>query len=60
VTIIEWKTPMPRMTCTHTRRQVGAAVVVDGLSSLHRRYLEGGGYGFMLGDGALNYGREVG
>jgi high affinity Mn2+ porin len=38
---------------------VGAAFVVDGLSSWHRRYLEGGGYGFIIGDGALNYGLEA-
>ena len=38
---------------------VGAAVVVDGLSPWHRQYLEGGGYGFIIGDGALNYGLEV-
>jgi len=38
--------------------EAGAALVVNGLSSLHRRYLEGGGYGFIVGDGALDYGRE--
>ena len=37
----------------------GAAVVVSGLSSLHREYLAGGGYGFIIGDGALDYGPEV-
>jgi high affinity Mn2+ porin len=41
------------------RDELGAAVVVDGLSSLHRAYLAGGGYGFIIGDGALNYGPEV-
>jgi high affinity Mn2+ porin len=39
--------------------EVGAAMVVNGLSSLHRRYLEGGGYGFIIGDGALDYAREI-
>jgi high affinity Mn2+ porin len=39
--------------------EAGAALVVNGLSSLHRRYLEGGGYGFIIGDGALNYAREM-
>lgn len=38
---------------------LGAAVVADGLSSWHERYLEGGGHGFILGDGALNYGPEI-
>jgi len=38
---------------------VGAAVVASGLSSWHERYLAGGGYGFLIGDGALNYGLEV-
>lgn len=34
------------------------AAVVNGLSATHRRYLEAGGYGFIVGDGALNYGTE--
>jgi len=34
------------------------AVVVNGLSRDHRNYLAAGGDGFVLGDGALNYGRE--
>jgi high affinity Mn2+ porin len=38
---------------------LGAAVVVGGLSSWHRDYLAGGGYGFIIGDGALDYGVEV-
>ena len=38
---------------------VGIATVVNGLSSAHRDYLAAGGYGFMLGDGRLNYRREV-
>ena len=38
---------------------VGAAVVVSGLSELHRRYLAGGGYGFIIGDGALAYAPEI-
>jgi high affinity Mn2+ porin len=41
------------------RDEAGAAVVINGLSSLHRAYLAGGGLGFILGDGALNYGPEV-
>jgi high affinity Mn2+ porin len=38
---------------------VGAAMVVSGLSDDHERYLAGGGYGFIIGDGTLNYGPEV-
>lgn len=38
--------------------KVGIAVLIDGLSGDHRRYLALGGLGFLLGDGALNYGRE--
>jgi hypothetical protein len=34
------------------------AVVTNGLSPDHRRYLELGGLGFLLGDGGLRYGRE--
>ncbi len=37
---------------------LAAAVVFNGLSSDHRRYLAAGGYGFITGDGALNYGTE--
>ena len=37
---------------------MGAAYVVNGLSGDHRRYLALGGLGFLLGDGALNYGLE--
>jgi high affinity Mn2+ porin len=38
---------------------VGVAVVGSGLSPWHERYLAGGGYGFIIGDGALNYGLEL-
>jgi high affinity Mn2+ porin len=38
---------------------VGAAVVVNGLSSGHDDYLTAGGLGFILGDGALHYGPET-
>ncbi|MGD1148094.1 MAG: carbohydrate porin [Thermoanaerobaculaceae bacterium] len=36
----------------------GIAFVSNGLSPEHRDYLAAGGYGFIIGDGALNYGRE--
>ena len=39
--------------------EAGAALVVSGLSAAHRSYLASGGYGFLIGDGALNYGAEV-
>src|SRR5438105_11416269 len=39
--------------------EAGAALVVSGLSNLHRRYLAAGGYGFIVGDGALHYGSEI-
>ena len=38
--------------------KVGVAYVINGLSATHREYLALGGLGFVLGDGALNYGRE--
>ncbi|GAC1588506.1 MAG: hypothetical protein NVS3B25_05200 [Hymenobacter sp.] len=38
--------------------RLGVAVVVNGISLEHRAYLAAGGYGFILGDGALNYGLE--
>jgi hypothetical protein len=38
--------------------RLGVAVVSNGLSLPHREYLALGGLGFLLGDGALRYGRE--
>jgi high affinity Mn2+ porin len=38
--------------------KAGAAFVSNGISADHQHYLELGGLGFLLGDGALNYGRE--
>ncbi len=38
--------------------QVGLGFVLGGLSEAHRAYLAAGGHGFILGDGALNYGPE--
>lgn len=38
--------------------RIGVALGLDGLSVLHRAYLAAGGCGFMLCDGALDYGRE--
>ncbi|MDR3678429.1 MAG: carbohydrate porin [Flavipsychrobacter sp.] len=38
--------------------QFGAALLLDGLSKDHRAYLTAGGYGFIIGDGQLNYGLE--
>src|SRR5262249_11810337 len=46
---VRWKRPSDR---------IGGAFVTNGLSSDHRRYLALGGGGFLLGDGALRYGRE--
>jgi high affinity Mn2+ porin len=37
---------------------LGIAGVASGLSGDHRRYLEAGGYGFIVGDGTLNYDPE--
>ena len=38
--------------------RLGVAFVSNGLSREHRDYLAAGGSGFVLGDGALRYGRE--
>jgi high affinity Mn2+ porin len=38
--------------------KVEIAFVVNGLSDVHKEYLAAGGYGFIIGDGALNYGNE--
>ncbi|MBV8253803.1 MAG: carbohydrate porin [Chitinophaga sp.] len=44
-----WHRPQDRM---------GLAIVVNGISRDHQKYLAAGGYGFMIGDGQLNYGHE--
>lgn len=38
--------------------KVGAAFLANGISGDHRRYLQLGGLGFILGDGGLTYGLE--
>jgi len=37
----------------------GIAVANNGISSGHRNFLKDGGYGFIIGDGKLNYGHET-
>jgi hypothetical protein len=39
--------------------KLGAAFITNGISEDHQEYLRLGGKGFLLGDGALNYGRET-
>ena len=39
--------------------EIGLAFVGNGLSAAHRDYLAAGGYGFIIGDGALNYSPEM-
>ena len=39
--------------------EIGIAGATGGISKAHREYLKAGGYGFMLGDGNLNYGNEL-
>jgi high affinity Mn2+ porin len=38
---------------------LGIAGVINGISPDHRDYLAHGGYGFMIGDGKLNYANEM-
>jgi high affinity Mn2+ porin len=38
--------------------RAGVAFVSNAIKKDHQTYLADGGYGFLLGDGALNYGRE--
>jgi high affinity Mn2+ porin len=38
--------------------RAGFAFVTNAISKDHQTYLADGGYGFIVGDGALNYGRE--
>ena len=39
--------------------EAGLAFIGNGLSVPHREYLAAGGYGFIIGDGKLNYGPEM-
>ena len=39
--------------------EMGLAFVGNGLSKPHRNYLAAGGYGFIIGDGRLNYSPEL-
>lgn len=39
--------------------KLGIAILANGLSKEHRNYLKAGGYGFIIGDGALNYSPET-
>jgi high affinity Mn2+ porin len=39
--------------------EIGIAAVVNGISGAHQRYLSIGGYGFIIGDGQLNYAPEA-
>jgi high affinity Mn2+ porin len=41
-----------------TYDRTGLVFVSNGISKDHQKYLAYGGYGFLLGDGKLNYGRE--
>jgi len=38
---------------------LGFAAVVNGISKDHQNYLKAGGYGFIIGDGKLNYANEM-
>jgi high affinity Mn2+ porin len=38
--------------------KLGIAWVSNGISSVHQQYLSKGGYGFLIGDGQLQYGHE--
>lgn len=39
--------------------ELGLAFVANGISAAHRDYLAAGGYGFIIGDGKLNYSHEL-
>jgi len=38
--------------------RAGVVFVSNGIKKDHQMYLADGGYGFLIGDGKLNYGRE--
>lgn len=37
---------------------IGIGGAINGVSPIHKSFLEDGGYGFIVGDGKLNYGHE--
>jgi high affinity Mn2+ porin len=39
--------------------ELALAFIANGISNPHRDYLAAGGYGFIIGDGKLNYGTEM-
>ena len=39
--------------------EMGLGFIANGLSAPHRQYLADGGYGFLIGDGNLNYAPEM-
>lgn len=39
--------------------ELGLAFIANGLSADHKNYLAAGGYGFLIGDGRLNYAPEL-
>lgn len=39
--------------------ELGLAFIANGLSADHKNYLAAGGYGFLIGDGKLNYSPEL-
>jgi len=39
--------------------EIGLACAINGLSDDHKEYLSKGGYGFIIGDGVLNFGYET-
>ena len=41
------------------QNQLGIGVVFNGISKPHSDYLAAGGYGFIIGDGRLNYAPEI-
>jgi high affinity Mn2+ porin len=41
------------------RDAIGFAALANGISTPHTNYLGTGGYGFIIGDGKINYGREI-
>jgi high affinity Mn2+ porin len=42
-----------------TQDMVGVGLAINGISQPHQNYLAHGGYGFIIGDGALNYRPEI-
>ena len=56
---ISWGLQINGLKWKRNNDKLGFALLANGLSKDHRNYLAAGGYGFIIGDGKLNYQPEM-